>query len=164
MARPSPMKPNITVYSRTGPEETKKLDGFIEAAFWIGGDHAESDLETVKVRLPSQSYDSDVASMLEFTSLLVARQINFSVEFFSEPVPGSSAPINLNYREEPLEPVSTGPNALQQLERGDFDYEGELSKLKEDYDKGLVTKKQFETRKVALLKRWKDKVEGKLGG
>ena len=84
------MKPNISVYSRTGPEETKKLDGFVEAAFWIGVDQTEGDLDTVKIRLPSPSYDSDVASMLEFTSLLVQRQINFSVEFFTEPAPEPS--------------------------------------------------------------------------
>ena len=156
------MKPNITVYSKAGPEETKKLDGFVEAAFWIGVDHAESDLDTVKVRLPTQSYDSDVAAVLEFTSLLVERQINFSVEFFTEPIPGPSAPVSMNYREEPLESLSTGSNALQQLEKEEFDYEAELAKIKEDYDNGVVTKKQFESRKVALLKRWKEKVEGKL--
>ncbi|HUH82773.1 MAG TPA: hypothetical protein VLX33_02710 [Nitrososphaerales archaeon] len=158
------MKPNISVYSRTGPEETKKLDGFVEAAFWIGVDHTEGDLDTVKIRLPSQSYDSDVASMLEFTSLLVQRQINFSVEFFTEPVPEPSSPVSLNYREEALEPVATGPSALQQLEKGDFDYETELAKIKEDYEKGVVSKKQFETKKGALLKRWKERVEGNLGG
>jgi hypothetical protein len=156
------MKPNITVYSKAGPEETKKLDGFVEAAFWIGVDHAESDLDTVKVRLPTQSYDSDVASVLEFTSLLVQRQINFSVEFFAEPVPEPSSPVSMNYREEPLESLSVGSNALQQLEKEEFDYEAELAKIKEDYDNGVVTKKQFESRKVALLKRWKEKVEGKL--
>jgi hypothetical protein len=156
------MKPIITVYSKAGPEETKKLDGFVEAAFWIGVDHAESDLDTVKVRLPSQSYDADVASMLEFTSLLVQRQINFSVEFFTEPVAEPSAPVSMNYRDEPLESLSAGSNALQQLEKEEFDYEAELAKVKEDYDNGVVTKKQFESRKGALLKRWKEKVEGKL--
>lgn len=155
------MKPNITVYSRTGPDETKKLDGFVEAAFWIGVDHSEGDLDAVKVRLPSQSYDSDVASMLEFTSLLVQRQINFSVEFFTEPE--AAPPVSVAYGEPALEPVSNGSNALQQLEKGDFNYEAELAKIKEDFDKGLVNKKQFETKKGALLKRWKEKVEGKLG-
>ena len=82
------MKPNITIYSKTGPEETKKLDGYVEAAFWVGVDHAENDLDTVKLRVPTESYDQDVASVLEFTSLLVRRQINFAVEFFAEPVAG----------------------------------------------------------------------------
>jgi hypothetical protein len=156
------MKPNITVYSKAGPEETKKLDGFVEAAFWIGVDHTEGDLDTVKVRLPTQSYDADVASMLEFTSLLVQRQINFSVEFFAEPVPEPSAPVSMSYRDEPLESMSAGSNGLQQLEKEEFDYETELAKIKEDYDSGVVTKKQFDSRKGALLKRWKEKVEGKL--
>ena len=102
--------------------------------------------------------------MLEFTSLLVQRQINFSVEFFTEPVPEPSSPVSLNYREEALEPVATGPSALQQLEKGDFDYETELAKIKADYEKGVVSKKQFETKKGTLLKRWKERVEGNLGG
>jgi hypothetical protein len=156
------MKPNITVYSKAGPEETKKLDGFVEAAFWIGVDHAESDLDTVKVRLPTQSYDSDVASVMEFTSLLVQRQINFSVEFFAEPSPESSSPVSLNYREEAMESLSAGSNGLQQIEKEEFNYEAELAKIKAEYDNGVVTKKQFESKKGALLKRWKDKVEGKL--
>jgi len=152
------MKPNISIYSKAGPEETKKLDGFVEAAFWIGVDHAEGDLDTVKVRLPTESYDTDVAAMLEFTSLLVKRQVNFSVEFFTEPTL-TPAPV-----EEQLESLSEGPHALQQLEKGELDFETELAKIKEEYDKGLVSKKQFESKKGALLKRWKEKVEGKLVG
>ncbi len=151
------MKPIITVYSRGGPEETKKLDGFIAAAFWMGIDHAEHDLESVKVRLPSESYDFDVSSLMEFTSLLVQRQINFSVEFFTEPPvphPAASMSVEASVKGEPQTP--------ELVDVEEFDYETELTKIKEEYQKGLVTKKQFDSKKGALLKKWKEGVEGRL--
>ena len=151
------MKPNITVYTSGGPEETKKLDDFISAAFWIGVDHTEGDLTSVKVRLPSESYDNDVTSLMEFTSLLVQRQINFSVEFFAEP---PAREVQAGPREEA---VGEGATAVSEQPNGDLDFETELARIKEEYSRGLVTKKQFESKKGALLKRWKEGVEGRLG-
>ncbi len=147
------MKPIITVYSGESPEETKKFEGFITAAFWIGFDHTEGEVASVRVRQPNVSYDQDVAELSEFTALLVERQINFSVEFFTEPTPDLSV-------ESPVpEPIkeSRPPEA-----KGQFDYETEITKLKEEYQKGTMTKNQYETKKNALLKKWKDKVEGTL--
>lgn len=151
------MKPIITVYSRGMPEQTKKFEGFITAAFWIGLYHTEGEMESVKVRQPNESYDNDVANLGEFTSLMVQRQINFSVEFFAEPLPqqqiaGQQASGNPLADEIP-----------EEIE-GDteVDFESELTRIKEAYRSGLVNKKQYETKKGAILKKWKDKVEGRL--
>ncbi len=154
------MKPIITVYSGGTQNETKKFDGFITAAFWVGLEHTEGDLESVKVRQPNEIYDVDVANLNEFTSLLVQRQINFSVEFFSEPEP----------IQHPIPPLSKGALAGQAQEQAqpsaaesEVDFESELNKIKEDYQKGVVTKAQYESKKGVLLKKWKEKVEARLG-
>ncbi len=159
------MKPNITVYSRGGPEETKKLDGFISASFWIGVDHAEGDLESVKIRLPTESYDFDVATLIEFTTLLVQRQINFSIEFFTEPSQ-PHAPVNSEIGQD----IEAGAESSPPIEEAELpegtavDYESELVKIKEQFKKGQVTKKQFESKKGELLKKWKEGIEEKLEG
>ena len=152
------MKPIITLYGKSSNEETKKFDGFLAAAFWIGMEHSEDLLGSVKVRMPTESYDSDVAAVTEFTNLLVQRQINFTLEFFAEPAPVAPAapgPVELNYSTE----SGSGSSMLSE----DVDFETELTKMKVDYEKGAVSKKQYDARRGALLKRWKDKVEGRLG-
>ena len=151
------MKPNITVYSKTGPEGTKKLDGFIAAAFWVGVDHAEGDVRSVKIRLPTESYDVDVENMLEFTNLLVRRQINFTVEFFVEPL----------QRQPPMK-IETKAGSEQEVGSSipdkelEADYEDELSKIKEQFEKGGMTKEQFESKKGTILKKWREGIEGRL--
>ncbi len=149
------LKPIITVYAKGRPDQTKKFDGFIQAAFWIGVDHAEGDLESVKVRQPDESYDADVANLLEFTNLMVQRQISFSVEFFAEP-PSDQEP-----RAEPPEPRAPEETSPATTDRA-FDYANDLVKLKDDFQRGAITRKQYESRKSLLLKRWKDDVEGGL--
>ena len=151
------MRPIITVYSRGLPDQTKKFEGFITAAFWIGLYHTEGEMESVKVRQPNESYDNDVANLGEFTSLMVQRQINFSVEFFSEPTlhqtiagqQGSGNPLAEEMQEE-------------NEDAEEVDFESQLTRIKDAYRNGLVNKKQYETRKGAILKKWKEKVEGKL--
>ena len=151
------MKPIITVYSTGTAEPTKKFEGYITAAFWIGVDHAEGEVASVKVRQPTESYDTEVESLMEFTGLMVQRQINFSIEFFAEP----SQP---QMREEIQEPIpEEKPVPVISAEGGGMDYEAELAKIKNQYKKGLVTKKQYETKKEELLKSWRDRVEGNLG-
>ena len=147
------MKPIITLYSGDSANLTKKFEGFIEAAFWIGAEHIEGDLESVKVRQPNESYDSDVASLLEFSGLLVRRQINFSVEFFTEP------PL----QDDAAPPSAPPPASSSPPERSSWsDYMSELEKLKEDSERGLLTKKQYASRKEALLRKWRESVEGGL--
>ena len=152
------MKPIITVYSAGATEETKKFEGYITAAFWLGVENAEGEGGSVKVRQPIESYDDEVAALTEFAGLMVQRQINFAVEFFAEPAQpeaqGGAGPANIIV-EEPM------PTIL--AEAGETDYEGELTKIKDQYKKGLVTKKQYDAKKEALLRRWKEKVEGRLG-
>jgi len=151
------VKPIITVYSGENLEETKKFEGFITAAFWIGFDHSEGDVSSVRVRQPNESYDTDVAELTEFATLLVQRQINFSVEFFSEPVPQS-----------PQVPMGTGisqnkgSRREESKEEREGDYEAELSRIKEEYRQGILTQKQYDAKKEALLKKWKESVEGTL--
>ena len=147
------MKPIITVYSTGTTEQTKKFEGYISAAFWIGVDHVEGDVNSVKVRQPVESYDAEVATLTEFADLMVQRQISFSVEFFTEPA----------QRQPPAEIIeeATVPEPLS-LEGGEADFEDELAKIKEQYKRGLVTRKQYDARKGALLRSWKEKVEGKL--
>jgi hypothetical protein len=143
------LKPIITLYSGGSANLTKKFEGFVDAAFWIGAEHLEGDLESVKVRQPNESYDADVASLLEFSELLVRRQINFSIEFFTEP---------------PMQDdVALPPPPPSPLQHSSWsDYMSELEKLKEDSEKGLLTKRQYASRKDALLRRWRERVEGGL--
>jgi hypothetical protein len=126
-----------------------KFEGFVDAAFWIGAEHSEGDLESVKVRQPNESYDTDVANLLEFSDLLVRRQINFSVEFFTEP---------------PLQEDSARPAPPPQPpeEPPTSDYKFEIEKLKENLQKGRLTKRQYESKHNALLRKWRESVEGEL--
>ena len=151
------MKPIITIYSTGTTEPTKKFEGYITAAFWIGVDHAEGEVASVKVRQATESYDTEVELLNEFTSLMVQRQINFSVEFFAEPAEVKMA--------EPARDAEDEEGAVPVLSTGgaEIDYEAELSKIKNQYKKGLVTKKQFEARKEELLKSWRERIEGRLG-
>ena len=151
------MKPIITVYSTGTAEQTKKFEGYISAAFWIGVDHAEGEVGSVKVRQPTESYDIEVATLSEFADLLVERQINFSVEFFAEPTqqqPRAEAVPGAVPVAEPMPAIAVNGT--------ETDYEEELNRIKDQYQKGLVTKRQYESKKLALLKKWKEKVEGRL--
>jgi len=129
----------------------------MEAAFWIGVDHAEGDLGSVKVRQPSQSYDEEVSTLGEFTNLLVRRQINFSIEFFSEPqmveMPGQAPVVPSEEKQEDSPLVYANGN----------DFQSEIDQLKEEYKRGAMTKKQYKSKKDDILKQWRDKVEGRLG-
>jgi hypothetical protein len=151
------LKPIITIYPTGTTEPTKKFEGYITAAFWIGVDHTEGEVASVKVRQATESYDTEVELLTEFTTLMVQRQINFTVEFFAEPAEAQTGePVTEPVSEESAAPViSTGG--------GEVDYEAELTKIKNQYKKGLVTKRQFEAKKEELLKSWRDRIEGRLG-
>jgi len=152
------LKPIITVYSTGGSEQPKKFEGYISAAFWIGVDHADQEVASVKVRQPSESYDNEVETLMEFTGLMVSQQINFAVEFFTEPPHAESEEEDLEPSQED-EPVLVTPSEV-----GEMDFEAELSRIKNQFKKGLVTKRQYEAKKEELLKNWKERVEGKLEG
>jgi hypothetical protein len=151
------LKPIITIYSTGTSEEAKKFEGYISAAFWIGVDHVEGDVSSVKVRQPVESYDNEVASLTEFTELMVQRQISFSVEFFAEPSQQRVTQVvpEPEPAEEPMPAISAAGNEM--------DYEAELTKIKNQYKKGVVTKRQYEAKKEELLRSWREKVEGRLG-
>jgi len=151
------LKPIITIYTTGTAEPTKKFEGYITAAFWIGVDHADAEVASVKVRQATESYDTEVEMLMEFTGLMVQRQINFSVEFFAEPADAQMGEIV----QEPASEETT--EHVISTERSDLDYEAELTKIKNQYKKGLVTKKQFEAKKEELLKGWRDRIEGRLG-
>ena len=151
------MKPIITIHPLGSTEEPKKFEGYITAAFWLGGDHAEGETGSVKVRQPVESYDNEVASLTEFTNLMVQRQINFAVEVFTEPTaqePVSEVPVEMKYSTDTMPEEVVGGS--------DLDFEAELTKMREEYKRGAVTKKQYDAKKGALLKRWKETVEGTL--
>jgi hypothetical protein len=150
------LKPIITLYSQGQPALTKKFEGYIEAAFWIGLEYSDGDVISVKARQPSESYDTDVADLLEFSALMVRRQINFSIEFFEEPPPKE------NHEQSPPEEPSAGPGTPSSEPVKTIDYKTELNKLKEDYDKKLYSRRQYEAKRDALLKKWKEGVEGGL--
>jgi hypothetical protein len=148
------LKPIITLYPTGSKEQTKKFEGYISAAFWIGVDHAEGDIGSVKIRQPVESYDDEVATLTEFAGLMVQRQITFSVEFFREPEPqGSSA------SEQAEVELASGEAETRGEE---VNYEAELTKIKAELQKGLVTRKQYETKKGELLKRWKERLEDEM--
>ena len=151
------MKPIITIYSTGTAEPTKKFEGYITAAFWIGVDHSEGEVASVKVRQPTESYGTVVEVLNEVAGLMVQLQINFSVEFFAEPAEARTAEADLESEpEERAIPVIS-------TEGAETDFEAELTRIKSQYKKGLVTKKQFEARKEELLKSWRDRIEGRLG-
>jgi hypothetical protein len=150
------LKPIITLYSRGAPPLTKKFEGYIEAAFWIGLEYSDDDIESVKARQPSESYDTDVANLLEFSAVMVRRQINFSIEFFEEPPPKED--LEQGTPEEP----SAEPEAPSSAHAEGADYKAELIKLKEDYDKNRLSRRQYEAKRDSLLKKWKEGVEGGL--
>ena len=151
------LKPIITIYSTGTTEPTKKFEGYITAAFWIGVDHAEGEVGSVKVRQATESYDTEVELLNEFAGLMIQRQINFSVEFFAEPAEARlSETVGEPGPEERVAPVIS-------TEGAEVDYEAELTKVKNQYKKGLVTKKQFEAKKEELIKSWRDRIEGRLG-
>jgi hypothetical protein len=151
------LKPIITVYCGGSANLTKKFEGYIEAAFWIGVEHSEGDLESVKARQPNESYDTDVANLLEFSALLVRREINFSIEFFEEPSQPEDSASGLPQEPSPSEP-ETSAAALEK----EADYKAELDRLRDDHLKGLVNKRHYESRKAILLKKWRESVEGRL--
>ena len=152
------MKPIITIYSQGADSDSKKFESFIEAAFWMGVDHAEKDLASVKVRQPTQSYDEEVSTLREFTQLMIKQQLNFSVEFFSEPIPAAEAEPG----EEAAPEISRGEG--QQLVTSDrSEFQSEIEHLKEEYKRGAMSKKQYKAKKEDLLKLWKESVEGRLG-
>jgi hypothetical protein len=153
------LKPIITIYSAGTTEEPKKLEGYISAAFWIGVDHAEGEIGSVKVRQPVESYDNEVAALTEFTDLMVQRQINFSVEFFMEPAlqgAESQGPVEVKFSTDTIPSEVVGV--------GEVDYETEIARIRDEYKKGIISKRQYETKKGALLKKWKENVEGTLKG
>jgi|SRR5271157_2284790 len=115
------LKPAITVYSGGSNSKTKRFDSVISAAFWAGVDYADEDINSVKIRQPSLSAESDVMSLIEFTSLLVQRQINFSVEFSPEPHPGGSS--------EPEREKSHSPVVVP---AGDVEVQNELAPFKKE--------------------------------
>jgi len=95
IAPKEPMNPLITVYSGGSNSKTKKFDSIISAAFWAGVDYGEEDINSVKIRQPGLSAEADLANLIEFATLLVQRQINFNIEFSTEPRPaGAPRPEN----------------------------------------------------------------------
>jgi len=151
------LKPIITIYSTGTTEPTKKFEGFIAAAFWIGVDHAEGEVASVKVRQPTENYDAEVELLMEFAGLMVQRQINYSVEFFAEPAEPHAAETT---QEAELEEKAMPALSTDGME---MDYEAELVRIKNQYKKGIVTKKQYEAKKEELLKSWRETIEGRLG-
>jgi len=155
------LKPIITIYSTGTNEPTKKFEGYITAAFWIGVDHTEGEVASVKVRQPTESYDTEVELLNEFSSLMVQRQINFSVEFFAEPSEAKAA--EMSPEQAPDEKVELSFTTEGGLRGEGVDYEAELVKIKNQYKKGLVNRRQYEARKEELLKNWRERIEGRLG-
>jgi hypothetical protein len=152
------MKPIITIYSVGGDSDSKKFEGFIEAAFWMGVDHSEKNLASVKVRQPTQSYDEEVSTLREFTQLLIKQQLNFSVEFFAEPLPAAET----EPEREAAPEISQGED--QQLVTSNRNqFQSEIERLKGEYKRGAMSKKQYKSKKEDLLKLWKESVEGRLG-
>jgi hypothetical protein len=149
------LKPIITLYPTGSKEQMKKFEGYISAAFWIGVDHAEGDIGSVKVRQPVESYDNEVATLTEFSGLMVQRQISFSVEFFREP---ESQGVQISEQAEG-ELAASGEAENVEVE---VNYEAQLMKIKTEFQKGLVTRKQYDAKKEALLKMWKEKLENEM--
>ena len=149
------MRPIITIYSGGAAKLTKKFSGYIEAAYWVGIEHAEGDFESVKVRQSVESYDADVAALTEFTSLMVKAQLNFAVEFFSEPPAAGDEPGDEPGPEEPRE----GGEKKEGGELGGSGFEAELDKLKEDFRAGRLNKKQYETKRDGVVKRWRQDID-----
>ncbi|MGD0478037.1 MAG: hypothetical protein ABSB29_07720 [Nitrososphaerales archaeon] len=135
------MKPIITVYSGGSTALTKKFDNFVHAAYWIGIENAERDLESVKVRVsPLEDYDADVANAKGFSSLLIENGINFSFEFFVEPPQsGQDTPPPT----PPPPPKSSQPTATKST--GRVGSKATPENLKSALEKGLITKREYDS-------------------
>lgn len=135
------MKPIITVYSGGSTALTKKFDDFVRAAYWIGIENAERDLESVKVRIsPLEDYDADVANAKGFSSLLIENGINFSFEFFVEPLQsGQEMPPS----PPPPPPESNPPPATKSTRR--VISKATPENLKSALEKGLIDKREYDS-------------------
>lgn len=117
----SRLKPVITVYTRGSPNQTKRFDSLIAAAFWAGVDYSEEDLKSVRIRQPGLSDESELANLVELATLLVQRQVDFTVEFSNDSRPASNQPRN---GEKPRTPL------LEPTERDEIP--NQIPTLKED--------------------------------
>jgi len=134
------LKPIITLYSEGRAELTKKFDNFVDAAFWVGVESAEQDLESVKIRLsPMEDYDVDVADAKHFSSLLVDRGINFSFEFFVEPIDTDRDAS----RFVPPPPPASNPPTENRPESG-FGSKATREDLKSALVKDLISRREYE--------------------
>jgi hypothetical protein len=161
------LKSTISLYTKDSLKATKRFEDFIQASFWIGVDYAERDLKSVKVEVFDSQDPEGTAELQKFANLLLAQQIDFSVRFFGEsspaaepseeppappPPPPAPAPT-------PAPPGEEAPPPPAPVSKGVEDDAAELAKLKDDYNKGLLTKRQYESRRDAVLKRWRQRVD-----
>ena len=135
------MKPIITIYSEGKAELTKKFDNFVHAAYWIGVESAEEALDSAKIRLsPLEDYDCDVANAKDFASLLVERGINFSFEFFVEPLGGGSDAPSFT----PPPPHTSNPPPTTETAKG-VGRTATREDLKSALEKGIITQKDYDS-------------------
>jgi hypothetical protein len=127
-----------------------ELTGLLNAAFWIGMGHSEDEVRSVTVRADPASFSSEGPVLQEFITLLIQREIDFSVDFLPE-------------RGKKAVPRTSGGNTVSLPNQG-YGYLAELAELKKALDEGRLTKSQYEENRKILVAGLKGKVEGKIGG
>jgi len=133
-------KPIITVYSGGATPQTKKFDNFVHAAFWIGVESTDGDLQSVKTRMsPVEDYDVDVASAKEFSTLLIERGISFSFEFFDEP-PEAGPTV----APSPIPPSPADLTSTKTKPSGKSTSKATHENLKSALEKGIIDKEEYD--------------------
>lgn len=148
------MTTKVLVRTNASPDRSLGLEGLVSAAFWIGVEHSEDDVRSVTVDVDAVSLTKEGPELQEFVTLLIQREIDFSVGF--APGPGKNAVATASRVEDPI--------LSDQAHRWEAGYLIELAELKEALDDGRLTRSQYEENRKVLIAGWIGKVEGKTGG
>jgi hypothetical protein len=156
------------MYTEEASKASKRVEDFVNASFWIGVDYAEHDLKSVKIDIFDAQEPDGASDLQKFVNLLLGQQIDYSVRFF-----GESSPTGETEEEEPAEEPAEEPPKEEAKEepppaeeapaspvsKGVEDDAAELERLKDDFNKGVLTKRQYEAKRDQVLKRWRQRVD-----
>jgi hypothetical protein len=144
----------VLVRSIGPPDQTLELEGLVNAAFWIGMEHGDDEVRSVTVTADPASFSTEGPGLQELITLLIRREIDFSIDFLPEGRKKSE------YR-------SPGGTTFDRSNKGhgrELGYLEELAELKKALDQGRLTKSQYEENRKILIGGWVEREEEKKGG
>jgi hypothetical protein len=162
----SDLKPTISMYTEEASKASKRVEDFVNASFWIGVDYAEHDLKSVKIDIFDAQEPDGATDLQKFVSLLLGQQIDYSVRFFGESSPSGETEEEEAAGEPAEEPpkeeakgAAAPAEAPAPASKGVEDDAAELERLKDDFNKGVLSKRQYEAKRDQVLKRWRQRVD-----